>query len=91
MADTTETQAADKEQNEHTETQQKLEELERKQTELQQQLLQAQAVGIMSPTRGKADKVSPARERLQTAASAAAKNPTRTQLMHYMKLKRNAS
>lgn len=90
MESTNQTQAADKEQNEQTETQQKLEELQRRQDELKEQLLQAQAAGIMTPTRGKMDKVSPAKERLQTAASAAAQKPNRMNLMHYMKLKRNA-
>lgn len=99
MSDTNETQAADKEQGKvgfahaeietETETLKRLEELQRRQTELQQQLLESQAQGIMTPTRGKMDKVSPAKERLQTAASAAAQKPNRTNLMHYMKLKRN--
>lgn len=82
MNETTETQAAEQEQ---AETQKKLEEIERKQAELQEQI----AAGAMLSTRSKAEKISPTHKRLQTAASAAAKNPNRTQLMHYMKLKRN--
>jgi hypothetical protein len=96
MNETTETQAADKE---PTETQQRLEEIERVQTQLQEQLSQVQAAqksgdeqtaaGAMLPTRSKADKISPTHKRLQSAAIAAAKNPNRAELMHYMKIKRN--